>query len=218
MIPAVAVCGEKNSGKTTLCAALLEGLRRRGVRTGFLKHTCEDVRSPAVTDTGRIGQSGFDTALWGSDGVRFEPAGAFEDWPAVAARLFPFADLLLIEGGKGLAAPKIWVGAAAPSEIRGVFLRYDRAVPGDGEKIFGVGMEDLLAGRIAAMALPEPARAMAGDRQIPMKDFVAEFLRGGTLGMLAALKGGPDPGEDVRVFVPRRTRGSFAPPHETDRA
>jgi molybdopterin-guanine dinucleotide biosynthesis protein B len=79
-------------------------------------------------------------------------------------------------------------------------------------------MEDLLAGRIAAMALPEPARAMAEDRQIPMKDFVAEFLRGGTLGMLAALKGGAAPGEDVRIFVPRRTGGSFAPPHETDRA
>jgi molybdopterin-guanine dinucleotide biosynthesis protein B len=213
MIPAVAVCGLKNSGKTTLCVALIREWLRGGIRPGYLKRSAEEVRSPGRTDTGAVGALGVDTALWGRDGVRFEPsrAGQEEDWRSLAARLFPGVDLLLIEGGKGLTVPKVWVGAEDPPEaVRGIIARYDRTRPGDGRESFGSGMEPLLARRLAEMARREPARVFVSDREIPMKAFVGEFLRGGALGMLGSLKGGggAEAEREVRiVLLPRGAGG-----------
>ena len=34
-----------------------------------------------------------------------------------------------------------------------------------------------------------------------MKDFIADFVRGSVLGMLASLKGGRDTSEGVRVYI-----------------
>ena len=40
-----------------------------------------------------------------------------------------------------------------------------------------------------------------GGRELPMKDFIADFVRGAVLGMLSSLRGGRARGEEVKVFI-----------------
>lgn len=105
----VAVCGRKNSGKTTLLVRLVEELVRRGVRTAVIKHDGHD----------------FSCDIPGTDSYRFQEAGAYgtavysryrtfihkvgEPEPEELIRQFPEADLIFIEGMKGSTYPKLEV-------------------------------------------------------------------------------------------------------------
>jgi molybdopterin-guanine dinucleotide biosynthesis protein B len=40
-----------------------------------------------------------------------------------------------------------------------------------------------------------------------MKDFIADFVRGSILGMLAALKGGKDTDKTIRIYIDGNTEG-----------
>lgn len=207
MIRIFAVSGFKDSGKTTLCMKLLEELARLGVETGYIKRTSEAVLSPCVTDSGRALSLGVRAALWGSDGLSVEERRGGEISPeAVASRYFPDAEVVLLEGGKYLDVPKIWVesGESRPDSVKGVFMVYDRRAPGDGKLRFGAGDEPEMARRLAAAVRGgsyRSAKVYIGDRPLPMKDFIADFIRGGVLGMLSALKGGESGGENVRVYI-----------------
>ena len=206
MILVVGVCGYKDSGKTTLCREILERLEARGVRTGFVKRTAEPVLSPEGTDTGRVLRERGDGVLWGPDGIRFEglpPEGDLRGW---AGRFFPDRDLVLLEGGKHLGLPKIWVRDPdhPVPEVPGILGIYDRWVPGDGEWTFGPSTLDRLVDRLAGM-LPDrenrDCRVFVGGRPLPMKGFVAAFVRGGVLGMLRSLKGAEAPRGWVTLAV-----------------
>ena len=77
---AVAVCGFKSSGKSTLCYKLLKGLRSKGLRVAYVKRTQEEVLSPADTDSGDGVALGFETLLGGamaSDVRRRAPLSIF---------------------------------------------------------------------------------------------------------------------------------------------
>ncbi|WP_164925183.1 molybdopterin-guanine dinucleotide biosynthesis protein MobB [Thermanaerovibrio acidaminovorans] len=181
MLPIVCVCGLKDSGKTTLCSELLVRLSQRGCHVGFIKRTHEEVLSPVSTDTGKALPISGSAALLGPDGVRFEMAGEWEV-DQVARRLFPTKDLVIVEGGKSLPFPKVWVGKEVPQGVQGVFFRYD---PGDQAQL------DELCERLLELARSNHrhAKVMTPGGEVPMKGFVADFLRGSLLGMLRELKG-----------------------------
>ena len=207
MIRIVAVSGYKNSGKSTLCRRLLEELRRLGVRTGYIKRTSEDaVASSNVTDTGSVLDMGFTSVLWGDDGVRLESKSEALSPHHIAARYFPDSELLIMEGGKDISVPKIWVrteGEAVPN-YPGIFMVYDRFGVSDGKTVFGVGSEAEMAKRLASLVRGRSyrsSRIYIGDRPLPMKDFIADFIRGGIIGMLASLKGGKVLSEPVRIYL-----------------
>ena len=209
----VAVSGYKNSGKTTLCRRLLKELGKLGVRTGYIKRTSEEALSEKKTDTGSVAEMGVDSALWGSDGLRFESPLAAEPTPqSIASRYFPDAELVILEGGKELELPKVWVasnGEPTPN-FPGIFLIYDRSFSGNCGRVFGSGSEAALAAKLADFvrgAAYRSASVYIGERQLPMKDFVADFVRGGILGMLASLKGGERGGDSVRVYLDGDTTG-----------
>ena len=195
MILLVGVCGYKDSGKTTLCREILERLEARGVRTGYVKRTAEPVLSPVGTDSGGVLGDRGDAVLWGPDGIRYEagpPEGDPRRW---VGRFFADRDLVLLEGGKEIPVPKIWVrgpGHPVPEGIPGVLGVYDRTVPGDGVTLFGPDTLDHLVDRFEGM-LPDRenrgCRVFVEGRPLPMKGFVAAFVRGGLLGMLRSLKG-----------------------------
>ena len=63
MIRIVAVSGNKDSGKTTLCRKLLNELEVLGIRTGYIKRTSEEVISENYTDTGSVSAMGIGSVL-----------------------------------------------------------------------------------------------------------------------------------------------------------
>ena len=203
----VAVSGYKNSGKTTLCRRLLAELDKLCVKTGYIKRTCEDVlSSSADTDSGLINGMNVKTLLWGSDGLCLEFAKRDATIKFIAKEYFPDAEILLLEGGKNIAVPKIWVrkdNEEIPS-YPCIFAVYDRNRTENAANIYGLGQEAELALRLSSFA-GEGARRSSkiyiGDKELPMKDFIADFVGGGILGMLASLKGGANPKEQVRVYI-----------------
>ena len=92
------------------------------------------------------------SALWGADGLRIESPAASVTPDYIVSRYFPDAEIVIVEGGKYLDLPKIWVenGEPRPENVSGVFMVYDRNSAGDGKMRFGAGCEAEMARRLAA--------------------------------------------------------------------
>ena len=106
--PVVAICGVKNSGKTTLCEKLAAAYAQRGLRVGFCKHDGHT----------------FTPDVAGTDSFRLRAAGAMpvvvtsQDYSMIVTRqqellhtlpLWKECDLVLMEGFKNEDLPKIEV-------------------------------------------------------------------------------------------------------------
>lgn len=104
---AVAVCGFKNSGKTTLLEKIVRRMSRNEIRIAVIKHDGHD----------------FEADVPGTDSFRMKAAGAYGTCVYSEAKFslvkeqkvsvqdlaahFPEADLILFEGEKDSACPKI---------------------------------------------------------------------------------------------------------------
>lgn len=207
----IAVSGYKNSGKTTLCLRLLDELAKLGVHTGYIKRTEElPLYGQNEVDTGAARARGVDSALWARDGIVLESSLSPDtDAATITSRYFPDAEIVILEGGKDLSLPKIWVCSEKDgdsADYPGIFARFDRGTAGEGEgSLFGAGSEGRLAALLASLVRGDAyrsAQVYAGDNQLPMKDFVADFVRGGVLGMLGSLKGA-DIDSDIRIYINR---------------
>lgn len=209
----VAVSGAKKTGKSTLCRALMERVRAAGLAVGYIKRTSEEIESCGANDTGRARAMGVPTLLWGPNGVVYEDASdAGADPRALAEAFFPSADVVVLEGGKEIAMPKIWALAEGEetSPHRGAFAFY--SMHGAREGVHGPDDVDALAQMVIEMASRDVCGAtLAVDGCIvPMKDFVSDFIEGGVRGMAQSLKRaeGASDGE-VRLHI--RSRRSRRP-------
>ena len=106
----VAICGIKNSGKTTLIEALLKVFRVRGVKVAVIKHDGHDFTCDIPgTDSARFMEGGaYGAAVFSSARIFVHKTGTGED-ETFLRTLFPEADLILLEGGKDSTYPKIEV-------------------------------------------------------------------------------------------------------------
>lgn len=190
----ISVAGFKNTGKTTLCRTLLEGLRRRGLDVAYLKHAPHDVLSPLETDTGSVRAMGIDAAFAGNDGIRLEPV-VEGNVRAIVNGVFPGKDVVVVEGAKETPLARIWVGGAetCPAEIQGVLAYYgDQAGILHDHPAFSVGHEEGLVDLVEGLwkkAESGGVVLMVQGRRVPAKDFVANFISGALRGMLKSLKG-----------------------------
>ncbi len=105
------VCGEKNSGKTTLVCRLIEAFRRDGYRVAALKHDGHDCFADAPgTDTARYAEAGASCAAIFTR-TRFALTARESVTPeALIARIGGMADapdILIVEGLKASAYPKL---------------------------------------------------------------------------------------------------------------
>jgi len=131
--PVLAVCGFSGSGKTTLLEAVIPNLVKRGLAIAVVKHDAHgfEVDKPGK-DSDRLFRAGATIALSGP-GQQFErrAADATLSLNTMLARLGCEHDLLLVEGHKDIALPKLWLGSAeqpdAPDGVRNVMqtLRWD---------------------------------------------------------------------------------------------
>ena len=120
MIPAIAIVGHAESGKTALIEQLIRELQRRGRRVAAVKHAHQDfdLDRPGK-DSYEIRAAGAAQTLLASDerwALQAEQAvkGRDPDLVEMLGRFAPTGlDLILVEGFKHAAYPKIEVYRAA---------------------------------------------------------------------------------------------------------
>ncbi len=110
-LPAFAICGWSGSGKTTLIEKLIRRLRSKGLKVAVVKHDAHgiDIDRPGK-DSDRFFQAGADVLLQGpqQEFLRIHRSGT-NDLYLTLSRLAQQYDLILVEGHKGTALPKIWL-------------------------------------------------------------------------------------------------------------
>lgn len=115
--PLLTIVGKKNAGKTTLVVQLAAALRRRGVRVMTIKHGSHTFNlDPATTDTYRHFHEGEAERVAMISPDRFALVMRWGEELApeeVAARFMGDADLVLCEGFKRSALPKIEIARRA---------------------------------------------------------------------------------------------------------
>lgn len=111
----VAVSGVKNSGKTALIEAMLPHLTAAGLRAAVIKHDGHRfLPEPPDTDTGRFMAAGaWGTAIFDGEKYKVVRQEAVDEAALIAQ--FPEADLILLEGFKYSAWPKLEVVRAGNS-------------------------------------------------------------------------------------------------------
>ena len=112
----VAVSGVKNSGKTSLIVRLLPELIRRGLRVATVKHDGHRFEADRPdTDSFRHFEAGaLGTAVFDGEKYQLVRRAAVDEHFLI--KQFPEADLILLEGFKNAAWPKIEIVRAAVSE------------------------------------------------------------------------------------------------------
>ena len=121
-----AICGVKNSGKTTLTEGIIRTMTARGLKTAVIKHDGHEFECDLEgTDSSRFVEAGaYGAAVFSKGQIFVRKTGNFpgsEDETGtmeLLARLtfaFPEADVILVEGLKGLPVPKIEVVRSAVS-------------------------------------------------------------------------------------------------------
>jgi molybdopterin-guanine dinucleotide biosynthesis protein MobB len=119
--PVISVVAKSGSGKTTLLVKLIAELKARGYRVGAIKHDAHhfDIDHEGK-DSWRLTNAGADTMLITSPAkialVKKNPAGEAPPLEQLLAAYFPDVDLVLAEGFKRYALPKIEVHRQERSE------------------------------------------------------------------------------------------------------
>ena len=122
-----AICGVKNSGKTTLTEGIIRTLTARGLKTAVIKHDGHEFECDiAGTDSSRFVEAGaFGAAVFSRGQIFVRKTGQYPDTRDMegTSRMlkqlitaFPEADVILAEGLKGLPVPKIEVVRRAVSQ------------------------------------------------------------------------------------------------------
>lgn len=165
----VAIVGVSNSGKTTLIEKLLPLLGARGLRCGTIKHDAHrfEVDHPGK-DSYRHREAGAEVAVICGDGKLVVQRRVQGTPPpeAIVAACMADLDLVLVEGFKRMALPKLEVVRAAtqqppccdPAELVGLVtdlpLRFPR-VP-----TYGLDEVEAIAARITTLtSLARPQAA-----------------------------------------------------------
>lgn len=106
----IAVCGVKNSGKTTLLTKLVKNLSDRGVKTAVIKHDGHDFSCDIEgTDSYRMKEAGaYGTAVFSDYRIFIHKTGCGAKVEELIC-MFPEADMIFIEGMKDRDFPKIEV-------------------------------------------------------------------------------------------------------------
>ena len=135
-LPALAICGRKNSGKTTLLDAVLPRLLAAGLKVVVLKETGRQLQADRPgKDSDRFFQTGADVVCLSDEEQflrRHGPTAA--RLAGVINDLAEFYDLVLVEGPGETALPKVWLvaegEATCPPEVTNVLA----VLPRDGDR------------------------------------------------------------------------------------
>lgn len=212
----VAVVGFSESGKTRLIVELIGEFKRRGLRTCAVKRCSHgfslDTEGKDTSDFSRAGADGV--AMVSPEGWAAMGRSGAADVRSWAGRLFPAADVVIVEGGKEVRGwPKIEVLRAGvsevlisrPEELIGVVS--DAPLP-DGTAVPVFKPSD--TGRICDLILGVEEATMADiklevdGREVDLNPFVRTFIEKTVLGMVTSLSGiDPEP-KRIALVIDRK--------------
>jgi molybdopterin-guanine dinucleotide biosynthesis protein B len=211
----VAVVGFSESGKTRLVARLIREFKGRGLRVAAVKRCAHgftlDTEGKDTAEFGRAGADGV--AMVSPNGwAALGPAAAF-DAAGLAARLFPDADIVLVEGGKGVRGrrkievlrPGISEIPASPPEELVAIVSEGAPAGGAAAPVFG---PDDIAG-IADLILTLEEEKMAEIRlevdgqEMNLNAFVQTVFERTVVGLVTSLSGvDPEP-KSISLVIER---------------
>jgi molybdopterin-guanine dinucleotide biosynthesis protein B len=218
----VAIVGHSETGKTRLVVRLIRELKGRGLRVVAVKRCSHgftlDTEGKDTSDFSEAGADGVAmVSPEGWAGLGKEP----EAEPSrMAARLFPDAEVVLVEGGKDVRRlRKIEVLRAGVSGAlmsrAGELVAVVSDMPVAGGAPAPVFAPDDVS-RIADLILALEEENMAeitlevDGREVAMNPFVRTFIENTVLGMISSLSG-IDPEPKKISLVIDRTEGKAAP-------
>ena len=202
----VAVVGFSKSGKTRLITHLIGELKGRGLRVYAVKRCSHgfslDIEGKDTSDFTRAGADGV--AMISPEGWAALGASPPADASALAARLFPDADVVLVEGGKDAKGlRKVEILRAGVSEILvsdpGELLAVVSEVPVPDAAPVPVFKPAEMA-KICDLILSLEEAIMADiklevdGQEVNLNPFVRTFIEKTVLGMVTSLSGvDPEP-------------------------
>jgi molybdopterin-guanine dinucleotide biosynthesis protein MobB len=212
----VAVVGFSESGKTRLIIELIGEFKRRGLRTCAVKRCSHgfalDTEGKDTSDFSRAGADGV--AMVSPEGWAALGHSPSVEIPALVARLFPAADVVLVEGGKDakglrkvevLRAGVSGVLVSRPEELLAVVS--EAPVP-DG--VAGPVFKPAETAKICDLILGLEEKIMAeiklevDGREVNLNPFVRTFIERTVLGMVTSLSGiDPEP-KRIALVIDRR--------------
>ena len=208
MPPIVSLVGRPDHGKTTLLEKLIPALNRRGYRIGTIKHHVHEfAMDKPGKDTWRHKKAGAHSVVLSSPtglGLIRDVSG---DTPVeeLVDRYFSDVDLVIAEGYKRLALPKIEVfrNALADMPLQNrdetwIGMVTDLKQEGDLPH-FGLddisGIVDFLITTFLKSDKEQHVSLIVNGKTIPLNSFVQRFIVKSVTGMLTSLKGCRDPKE-----------------------
>ena len=212
----VAVVGFSESGKTRLITQLIGEFKKRGLRTCAVKRCSHgfslDTEGKDTSDFTRAGADGV--AMVSPEGWAALSKSPVTDVPALAGRLFPDADVVLVEGGKEAAGlPRIEVLRAGlsevlvsrPDELLAVIA--DFPLP-DGLPVPTFKPEETTEICDLILSLEEAIMAdiklEVDGREVNLNPFVRTFIERTVLGMVTSLSGiDPEP-KRIELVIDRK--------------
>jgi len=206
----IGIVGRSRSGKTGLIKGLIPELGKKGLRVAAVKHC------PHGFSLDLEGKDSWEFMAAGSDGVglvgpdtlaviRKETPG--RRFSASAARWFPEADIVLVEGGPGIAGiRKIEVlrKGEKPSTAAAELLALVSEGPSAGTAPrFRRDDIGAIADFLERMALDAGSeiRVTVDGNDLPLNPFVRTIFENAILGMVGSLKGGEGPHRSVAVHL-----------------
>jgi len=218
----VAIVGISESGKTRLIVRLVRELKGRELRVAAVKRCSHgftlDTEGKDTSDFSEAGAGGV--AMVSPEG--WAALGKAPDVEAsrLAARLFPDADVVLVEGGKDVPRTRkievLRAGVSGTLMSRAgelVAVVSDMPLPG-GTTVPVFAPEDVPGIADFILALEEEnmteIRLEVDGREVNMNPFVRTFIENTVLGMVTSLSGiDPDP-KKISLVIDR-TAGKAAP-------
>ncbi len=197
----VSIVGYSGTGKTRLIVRLIEELRGRGLRVAAVKRCSHGFTLDTEgKDTAEFGRAGaFGVAMVSPDGWAAIGRPAPTAAAALGARLFPGADVVLIEGGKNeTGGPRIevlrgGVSTALTGRPEGLLAVVSDVPPPDGlpRPAFGPEETSLVADLILSLEEDNMAdiRLEVDGREVNLNAFVRTFIERTVLGMVTSLSG-----------------------------
>ena len=206
MLPIISIVGTSDSGKTTFLEKLIPELAARGYRIGAVKHDVHGFEMDREgKDTWRLRRAGAEVVAISSPNQfasirRTDGEISLEE---IAARFFWTEDILITEGFKGSRFPKIEVfrSSREPKPICGpadnlIAIVSDDAADAQVPRFSFAdwrGVADLIEDRYLKNRRKRRLLVQLAGKQLPMKDFVEDFVMGGIRGMLSSLRGWEKP-------------------------
>ena len=213
MLPIICFVGASDSGKTTFLEKLIPELSRRGYRVGTVKHDAHGFEMDREgKDTWRHREAGAQTIAISSPThvATIRKVQSEMDLQELAARFFWQEDILIAEGFKRSHFPKIEIfrSAVEPAPICSPEDNLIAMVTNDaiqsGADVFRFEevsrVADFIEERYLKGRKKPKILVQLDGKQLPMNDFVRDFLIGGLKGMLSSLRGWKSPGK-VDVYM-----------------